>query len=82
LMTDYERSGGRCWGELATLRRYERARRPHNSVMMHSFSLMNWLFAGDFAALRPVQQIRSEGMYQVGKIKPLMRFFTQKASGL
>lgn len=82
LMTDYERSGGRCWGELATLRRYERMRRPHNSVMMHSFSLMNWLFAGDFAALRPVQQIRSEGMYQVGKIKPLMRFFTQKASGL
>lgn len=82
LMTDYERSGGRCWGELATLRRYERARRPYNSVMMHSFSLMNWLFAGDFAALRPVQQIRSEGMYQVGKIKPLMRFFTQKASGL
>lgn len=82
LMKDYERSGGRCWGELATLRRYERARRPHNSVMMHSFSLMNWLFAGDFAALRPVQQIRSEGMYQVGKIKPLMRFFTQKASGL
>lgn len=82
LMKDYERSGGRCWGELATLRHYERARRPHNSVMMHSFSLMNWLFAGDFAALRPVQQIRSEGMYQVGKIKPLMRFFTQKASGL
>ncbi|MUG32893.1 FAD-dependent oxidoreductase [Psychrobacter sanguinis] len=82
LFEDYQRSGGKCWGELATLRRYERTRRPHNSVMMHSFSLMNWLFAGDFAALRPVQQIRSEGMYQVGKIKPLMRFFTQKASGL
>ena len=82
LNEDYQRSGGKCWGELATLRRYERTRRPHNSVMMHSFSLMNWLFAGDFAALRPVQQLRSEGMYQVGKIKPLMRFFTNKASGL
>lgn len=82
LNEDYQRSGGRCWGELATLRRYERSRRPHNSMMMHSFSLMNWLFAGDFAALRPVQQIRSEGMYRVGKIKPLMRFFTNKASGL
>ncbi|PNK61203.1 FAD-dependent oxidoreductase [Psychrobacter sp. FDAARGOS_221] len=82
LMTDYQRSGGRSWGELATLRQYERNRRPHNSVMMHSFSIMNGLFAGDFAALRPVQQIRSEGMYRVGKIKPLMRFFTQKASGL
>lgn len=79
---DYQRSGGRCWGELATLRRYERTRRPHNSVMMHSFSAINGLFAGDFAALRPVQQLRSEGMYRVGKIKPLMRFFTQKASGL
>ncbi|WP_313596796.1 FAD-dependent monooxygenase [Psychrobacter sanguinis] len=82
LNEDYQRSSGRCWGELATLRRYERTRRPHNSVMMHSFSLMNWLFAGDFAALRPVQQLRSEGMYRVGKIKPLMRFFTNKASGL
>jgi len=82
LNEDYQRSSGRCWGELATLRRYERTRRPHNSVMMHSFSLMNWLFAGDFAALGPVQQLRSEGMYRVGKIKPLMRFFTNKASGL
>ncbi|WP_019673301.1 FAD-dependent monooxygenase [Psychrobacter lutiphocae] len=82
LNEDYQRSGGRCWGKLATLRRYERTRRPHNAVMMHSFSLINWLFAGNFAALRPVQQIRSEGMYQVGKIRPLMRFFTQKASGL
>ncbi|WP_296403855.1 FAD-dependent oxidoreductase [Psychrobacter sp.] len=82
LFEDYQRSGGRCWGELATLRRYERTRRPHNSMMMHSFSLMNWLFAGDFATLRPVQQLRSEGMYQVSKIKPLMRFFTQKASGV
>jgi len=82
LNEDYQRSSGRCWGVLATLRRYERTRRPHNSVMMHSFSLMNWLFAGDFAALRPVQQLRSEGMYRVGKIKPLMRFFTNKASGL
>lgn len=82
LNEDYQRSSGRCWGELATLRRYERSRRPHNSMMMHSFSLMNWLFAGDFAALRPVQQLRSEGMYRVGKIKPLMRFFTNKASGL
>ncbi len=82
LMADYQRSGNKLWGELATLRRYERVRRPQNSMMMHSFSLMNWLFAGEFAALRPVQQLRSEGMYQVGKIKPLMRLFARQASGI
>ncbi|WP_230661290.1 FAD-dependent oxidoreductase [Psychrobacter sp. I-STPA10] len=82
LRQDYQRSGKRLWGHLQTLQQYERQRRPHNSLMMHSFSAMNWLFAGEFAALRPVQQLRSEGMYQVGQIKPLMRLFTKKASGL
>ena len=82
LVRDYQRSGKRLWGHQQTLQQYERARRPHNSVMMHSFSAMNWLFAGELAALRPVQQLRSEGMYRVGKIKPLMRLFTRQASGL
>lgn len=82
LLEDHQRSGGNSWAALSTLRRYERTRRPHNSVMMHSFSAMNWLFAGDFAKLRPVQQLRSEGMYRVGKIKPLMRLFTKQASGV
>jgi ubiquinone biosynthesis UbiH/UbiF/VisC/COQ6 family hydroxylase len=79
---DWQRSGGNSWAALSTLRRYERARRPHNSIMMHSFSAMNWLFAGEFAALRPVQQIRSAGMYRVSKIKPLMRLFARQASGV
>lgn len=82
LMEDWQRSGGNSWAALATLRRYERARRPHNSMMMHSFSAMNWLFASEFAKLRPVQQLRSEGMYRVSKIKPLMRLFTKQASGV
>ena len=82
LMEDWQRSGGNSWAALTTLRRYERARRPHNSLMMHSFSAMNWLFAGEFAKLRPVQQLRSEGMYRVSKIKPLMRLFTKQASGI
>ncbi len=82
LMADYNRSSGQAWGDTSTLQRYERLRRPQNSVMMHSFSALNWLFASDFANLRAVQQIRSEGMYQVGKIKPLMRFFTRQASGM
>ena len=82
LAHDFTRSGGTIWGSNQTLRRYERLRRPHNSLMMHSFSALNWLFAGSLAQLRPVQQIRSEGMYRVGKMKPLMRLFAKQASGV
>ncbi|WP_300394532.1 FAD-dependent oxidoreductase [uncultured Psychrobacter sp.] len=79
---DYQRSGNTLWGSAQTLRTYERLRRPHNSLMMHSFSALNWLFAGSLAQTRPMQQIRSEGMYRVGKIKPLMRLFARQASGV
>lgn len=82
LERDFQRSGVKAWGKWQTLSRYERERRPHNSLMMHSFSAINWLFAGDLAQLRPVQQLRNEGMYRVGKIKPLMRLFAKKASGV
>ena len=82
LMHDYARSGCTIWGASQTLRGYERLRRPHNSLMMHSFSALNWLFAGSISQWRPVQQIRSEGMYRVGKMKPLMRLFAKQASGV
>lgn len=82
LAHDFARSGGTRWGGNQTLRSYERLRRPHNSLMMHSFSALNWLFAGSLAQMRPIQQIRSEGMYRVGKIKPLMRLFAKQASGV
>ncbi|MBI0425661.1 FAD-dependent monooxygenase [Psychrobacter sp. NG27] len=82
LAHDFTRSGGTIWGSNQTLRSYERLRRPHNSLMMHSFSALNWLFAGSLAQLRPVQQIRNEGMYRVGKMKPLMRLFAKQASGV
>ncbi|WP_201538327.1 FAD-dependent monooxygenase [Psychrobacter immobilis] len=82
LAHDFARSGGKIWGSNQTLRTYERLRRPHNSLMMHSFSALNWLFAGSLAQMRPVQQLRSEGMYRVGKIKPLMRLFAKQASGV
>ncbi len=82
LAHDFTRSGGKLWGSKQTLRTYERSRRPHNSLMMHSFSALNWLFAGSLAQMRPVQQIRNEGMYRVGKIKPLMRLFAKQASGV
>ncbi|MBP2281490.1 ubiquinone biosynthesis UbiH/UbiF/VisC/COQ6 family hydroxylase [Psychrobacter sp. PL19] len=79
---DFARSGGKLWGANQTLRTYERMRRPHNSLMMHSFSALNWLFAGEFAQLRPIQQLRNEGMSRVSKIKPLMRLFAKQASGV
>ncbi|WP_350560567.1 FAD-dependent oxidoreductase [Psychrobacter sp. CAL346-MNA-CIBAN-0220] len=79
---DFVRSGGTLWGTNQTLRTYERLRRPHNSLMMHSFSTLNWLFAGELAQWRPIQQIRSEGMSRVSKIKPLMRLFAKQASGV
>ena len=79
---DFSRSGGKSWGASQTLRRYERSRRPHNSLMMHSFSALNWLFAGTLAQTRPIQQIRNEGMSAVSKIKPLMRLFAKQASGV
>ncbi|WP_201575475.1 FAD-dependent monooxygenase [Psychrobacter immobilis] len=82
LSHDFARSGGTSWGSNQTLRSYECLRRPHNSLMMHSFSALNWLFAGSLAQMRPIQQIRSEGMYRVGKIKPLMRLFAKQASGV
>ena len=82
LMHDFARSGSTLWGNNQTLRHYERSRRPHNSMMMHSFSALNWLFAGSLAQMRPVQQIRNEGMYRVSKIKPLMRLFAKQASGV
>ena len=82
LAHDFTRSGGKIWGSKQTLRPYERSRRPHNSLMMHSFSALNWLFAGSLAQMRPVQQLRNEGMYRVGKIKPLMRLFAKQASGV
>ncbi|WP_201553514.1 MULTISPECIES: FAD-dependent monooxygenase [Psychrobacter] len=82
LAHDFERSGGTSWGSNQTLRSYERLRRPHNSIMMHSFSALNWLFAGSLAQSRPIQQLRNNGMYRVGKIKPLMRLFAKQASGV
>ena len=82
LAHDYNRSGNKMWGANQTLRSYERLRRPHNSLMMHSFSALNWLFAGSLAQMRPIQQLRNEGMYRVSKIKPLMRLFAKQASGV
>ncbi|WP_394260832.1 FAD-dependent oxidoreductase [Moraxella boevrei] len=79
LQKDFERSGKQVWADFSTLQRYERKRYANNAMMMHSFSGINWLFGTQFA---PVQQIRNIGVHQVSKIKPLMQFFSKKASGI
>lgn len=79
LQNDFKRSGGKLWANLATLQRYERERYANNAMMMHSFSGINWIFG---TQLWPIQQLRSEGVSAVSKIKPLMKFFTQSASGI
>ena len=79
LQKDYQRSGNKLWASFATLQRYERQRYANNAMMMHSFSGINWIFG---TQLRPIQQLRSEGVSMVSKITPLMKFFTQKASGI
>ncbi|MCL1622695.1 FAD-dependent monooxygenase [Moraxella sp. Tifton1] len=63
------------------LRRYERARRAKNALMMHSFSLINHVFVGDVFQREPMRFIRSEMVSMTGKIRPLMEFFNKKASG-
>lgn len=78
LQHDFDRSGGKLWAVFATLQRYERERYAQNGMMMHSFSAINWIFGNQF---RPIQHLRSEGMSAVSQLKPLMNFFTQRASG-
>jgi 2-polyprenyl-6-methoxyphenol hydroxylase-like FAD-dependent oxidoreductase len=79
LQKDYQRSSNKLWASFATLQRYERQRYANNAMMMHSFSGINWIFS---TQLRPIQQLRNEGVSMISKIKPLMKFFTQKASGI
>lgn len=79
LQQDFQRSQGHQWANFATLQRYERQRYANNALMMHSFSGINWLFG---TTIRPIQHLRSEVVHQVSKMRPLMRFFTKRASGI
>lgn len=79
LQQDFERSGKQIWANFATLQAYARKRYAQNALMMHSFSGINWFFTNQFFAL---QQLRNESVSFVSKNKPLMRFFSKKASGV
>ena len=64
------------------LSRYERTRRAQNALMMHSFSMINYAFAGSAFQKEPMRFLRAEMVNFTGKIRPLMDFFNHKASGL
>ncbi|XID75431.1 FAD-dependent monooxygenase [Alkanindiges sp. WGS2144] len=75
LMRDHERG---LWAHWQTLNRYENARRLNNSLMMHSFSALNWLHGSQLKAL---QWLRSEGTHAVANYPFLIELFTGQASG-
>lgn len=66
------------WANWQSLNRYEVARRADNSAMMHGLSMLGWL---QTSTLRPLQWLKSEGMYQVGRQPVLLQWFTEQASG-
>lgn len=64
------------WGQLSLLQRYEAQRRPKNARMMHSMTLLNWIFCSSSDWLRG---FRSFGMNQIHQCSPLKRFLIQEA---
>lgn len=83
LLSDFERSGGQVWAQIQILQAYEQRRRAHNSIMMHAFSVMGWVFdAQDYPAGHLIEWLRSEGMLAVSKLPLLTDWFGRQASGL
>ena len=76
LLTDDKRG---VWAHKSTLQRYEHLRRGHNSLMMHSMSVLGWL---NQTQLRPVMQLRNQGIVFAAQRPKLIEFFNTFASGL
>lgn len=76
LIKDHQRG---VWANLQTLQKYQHQRCLHNSLMMHSMSGLGWINKTQW---KPLQWLRNEGIYRVGKQKMILDFFSQQASGL
>lgn len=76
LLTDDKRG---VWAHKSTLQRYEHLRRGHNSMMMHSMSALGWL---NQTQLRPMMQLRNQGIRFAAQRPTLLEFFNTFASGL
>lgn len=76
---DEARAHGRDIGGLWSLRRYERARRGDNLVMLAAMDGFNRVFSRRFA---PIATARSVGLFVADRFAPLKRLFTRQAMGL
>ena len=73
------RDRGRSIGALATLRRFERARRGDNTAMMAVFDGFKRLFGTD---LTPVRLLRNLGLDLTDAAGPLKRLIVRRAMGI
>lgn len=69
---------GLALNEMATLRRYERVRQPHNLMAMAVMEMFKRGFGNDALLLR---YLRNTGMSLANKQYPLKRFFARMAAG-
>lgn len=70
---------GRDIGGLWALRRYERARRGENALMLGAMDGFKRLFSN---ALPPLAAVRSAGLSAVDRLDPIKRLFMRHALGL
>lgn len=65
-------------GDPALLRRYQRARRPDNLLMLAATDALDRLFSND---IPPLRLARDAGIALVHRLPPLKRFFMRQAMG-
>lgn len=71
--------GGEFIGDRPVLRKYERARKGDNQLMLHFVSGLNRLFSAEY---RSLQAIRGAGMYAFNKSGPLREHAVRVALGI
>ena len=71
-------AGGEDPGDPALLRRYQRARRPDNLLMLAATDILDRLFSND---IPPLRLARDVGIAMVHRLPPLKRFFMRQAMG-
>jgi 2-octaprenylphenol hydroxylase len=76
---EHARAKGRDIGGLGTLRRYERARRGDNLIMLGAMDLFKRMFSN---RLPPLVAGRNLGLATADRIEPLKRAFMTQALGL
>lgn len=59
---------------------HARARHTKSALMMHSFSALNWLYAGSLANVPAMQLFRNTGFAWVGRKPWLLDFFARQAN--